>query len=168
MKAISFSFLFLLIGLASFAFGTSKAMDDPSPKDAKTIAVNKTLLLQLVNEARKKGCQCGDTYYYPAPPLTWSNQLEQAALTHSADMFNNHYFSHTAPDGSRAGDRIEKAGYHWTMYGENIGMGYKNEKEVVDGWLKSPGHCKNIMNKGYKEMGVARVGNYWTQTFGAK
>jgi len=54
------------------------------------------------------------------------------------------------------------------MYGENIGMGYKNEKEMVEGWLKSPGHCKNIMNKGYKEMGVAKVGSYWTQTFGAR
>jgi uncharacterized protein YkwD len=47
-------------------------------------------------------------------------------------------------------------------------MGYTTEKQVVDAWLKSPGHCKNIMNKNYKEMGVARVGTYWTQTFGTK
>jgi len=39
---------------------------------------------------------------------------------------------------------------------------------VIEGWLKSPGHCKNIMSQKYKEMGVARVGNYWTQTFGSQ
>jgi uncharacterized protein YkwD len=39
---------------------------------------------------------------------------------------------------------------------------------VVDNWLKSPGHCKNIMNKAFKEVGVGRVGDYWTQNFGAR
>ena len=53
-------------------------------------------------------------------------------------------------------------------YGENIATGYTSEREVVDAWIKSPGHCKNIMNKAYKEMGVARVGNYWTQEMASK
>ena len=53
-------------------------------------------------------------------------------------------------------------------YGENIATGYRTEKEVVKGWIASPGHCKNIMSKLYKEMGVARYGNYWTQEFGAQ
>jgi uncharacterized protein YkwD len=39
---------------------------------------------------------------------------------------------------------------------------------VIDGWLKSPGHCKNLMDKSYKEMGVAKVGTYWTQEFATK
>jgi len=33
--------------------------------------------------------------------------------------------------------------------------------------LHSPGHCANIMNKNFREMGVARVGDYWTQDFGS-
>ncbi|HYK57071.1 MAG TPA: CAP domain-containing protein, partial [Flavisolibacter sp.] len=116
----------------------------------------------------KKGCNCGGTYYSPAPALTWNEQLEKAAQAHSTDMYKKRYFSHTSPNGDGAGDRIAKAGYRWQFYAENIGMGYRNENEVVEGWLKSPGHCKNIMNKNYKEMGVAKAGNYWTQTFGAK
>ncbi len=140
----------------------------PTGPSATTGSVNKSLMVQLVNDIRKKGCQCGDTYYYPVPSIAWSNQLEAAAFTHSADMFENDFFSHTAPDGSNGGIRIQKAGYSWNTYGENIASGYKSESEVVKGWLESAGHCKNIMNKNFKEMGVARVGNYWTQEFGAK
>lgn len=130
--------------------------------------VNKSVLLELVNEVRKSGCQCGDTYYVSAPAITWNNQLENASYAHSNDMYQNKYFSHTAPDGSNAGVRIERAGYSWVTYGENIASGYKNEREVINGWLLSPGHCKNIMSKNYKEMGVARVGNIWTQEFATK
>lgn len=131
-------------------------------------AVNKTVLLQLVNTARKKGCHCGETYYAPAPPLTWNDQLEKAAFLHSEDMFRNRYFSHTGSDGSGSGERISRAGYTWTFYGENIAAGFPDEKQVVEGWLSSPSHCRNIMNSRYTEMGVARVGDYWTQDFARK
>jgi uncharacterized protein YkwD len=128
--------------------------------------VNKTVLLKLVNDARSKGCNCGDTWYGPAPALTWNDKLEAASLEHTNDMFKNKYFGHVAPDGSNAGERIEKAGYHWRSYGENIAQGYRDEQEVIDGWLHSPGHCKNIMGKEFREMGVARTGNLWTQELG--
>ena len=131
-------------------------------------SVNKSVLLQLVNDVRKKGCKCGDTYYGPVQTLTWNDQLAAAAYKHSEDMYKNKYFSHIAPDGSNGGVRIKKAGYPWMAFGENIASGYTNEKKVVQGWIESPGHCKNIMSKLYKEMGVARYGNYWTQEFGAK
>jgi uncharacterized protein YkwD len=140
---------------------------DTTPKGFPA-TVNRTKMLQLVNEVRKKGCQCGDTYYYPAPPLTWNTQLEEAAYRHSADMAKNKFFAHKAPDGSRGGNRLDKAGYKWKTYGENIGQGYRTEREMLDGWLSSPGHCKNIMNKAYTEMGVARVGTLWTQEFGSR
>jgi uncharacterized protein YkwD len=140
----------------------------PETPSTVTATVNKTVMLQLINSVRQKGCQCGDTYYNPAPSLTWNNQLEAAAYVHSEDMYTNKYFDHKAPDGSNGGARIEQAGYNWFTFGENIAMGYRSEKEVVDGWLQSPGHCKNIMNSSFKEMGVARVGTYWTQEFGAK
>lgn len=130
--------------------------------------VNKTVLLNLVNDARKKGCNCGNTYYAPVPSLTWNDQLEKAAYDHSNDMFQKKYFSHIGSDGSGAGERISSIGYNWKFYGENIGEGYQSEQEIVKGWLNSPGHCANIMNRNFKEFGVARVGDYWTQDFGSK
>lgn len=153
-----------------FALITS-CTKDSSPvvnDNAVPSTVNKTVLLQLVNDARKKGCSCGTTYYAPTTALTWNDQLEKAAYDHSNDMFQNKYFSHTGSDGSGSGERISNSGYAWKWYGENIAAGYPTEKDVVAGWLSSPGHCANIMNKNYKEMGVAKVGDYWTQDFASK
>ncbi len=131
-------------------------------------AVNKTKMLQLVNNVRKSGCKCGDTWYYPAPALTWNDKLESISIAHSQDMYDKKYFNHTAPDGADAGVRMDRAGYKWKAYGENIATGHRSEEEVIKGWLSSPGHCRNIMNKDYKEMGVGRKGSLWTQTFGTR
>lgn len=129
---------------------------------------NKTVLLHLVNDARKKGCNCGDTYYPPVPVLTWNDLLETAAYAHSKDMVQKNFFSHTGSDGSSSSERIGRAGYNWNYYGENIAAGYLSEKDVVDGWLSSPGHCRNIMYQNFKEMGVGRVNNHWTLDFGSR
>jgi uncharacterized protein YkwD len=159
--------LFLLVSCTKgdLSDGSTNGTEIPTTVPA---SVNKTVMLQLVNDVRKTGCQCGDTYYYPVSAVSWNNQLEAAAYKHSEDMYTNNYFDHTAPDGSNGGVRIERAGYNWTSFGENIAMGDRSEKEVVADWLQSPRHCKNIMNGNFKEMGVARAGNYWTQEFGAK
>lgn len=135
---------------------------------ARSGAVNKEVLLQLVNQMRQSGCNCGGVYYGPVKPVSWNNDLEKAALNHSQDMLDKKYFSHKNKEGANAGDRMDAIGYNWKAFGENIAFGYKNEREVVEGWLKSPGHCKNIMNGSYKEMAVAKAGGYWTQVFGAR
>lgn len=157
-----------LASLLSFALVCTGLTKDPLPVKKEPLSINKTLLLQLVNNVRKQGCQCGNTWYPAAPALSWNSQLEQAALQHSNDMYANNYFAHAAQDGSKAGDRIDRIGYRWRTYGENIAFGYRSEREVVKGWLISPGHCKNIMSNSFKEMGVARVGDYWTQVFATK
>lgn len=126
----------------------------------------KATLLKLVNDARKVARNCGDTYMKAVGEVTWNDKLEQSAISHSQDMNTNNFFSHTGSDGSSAGDRIKKMGYNWQTYGENIAMGQTTEQEVINGWLNSPGHCKNIMNGNFKEMGIAKKGSYWTQVFG--
>jgi uncharacterized protein YkwD len=173
MKIAMFSIPLLLISVLSFSCAKAvitpkdTIIENPTPATLPQ-TVNKTVMLQLINKARTTGCQCGDTYYYPVGTVTWNIQLELAAYNHSSDMYKNNYFSHIAADGTNGGVRIEKAGYKWLAYGENIGAGYKNEKEVIEAWLKSPTHCKNIMSQLYKEVGVAKVGTYWTQDFGSK
>ncbi|HEY0355704.1 MAG TPA: CAP domain-containing protein, partial [Flavisolibacter sp.] len=165
MKAI----MFLPFVFALLVSCTREGIDENAGESTSLPStVNKTTLLSLVNDVRRKGCQCGDTWYGPAPAIEWNSQLELAAYNHSKDMKEKNYFSHTSPDGSDAGDRISAAGYNWTSYGENIGQGYSNEQMVVNGWLKSPGHCRNIMNKLYREMGVAKVGSYWTQVMASR
>lgn len=133
--------------------------------------INKKLLLDLVNDLREQGCKCGSTYYPPVRKLDWSSTLEQASLSHSRDMAQKNYFSHKAKDGSMTPDRLERLGYDWQSYGENIYHtgGYSaNEQEVIKAWKDSPSHCTNLMGKHFKEMGVAEFNNYWTQVFGSQ
>jgi uncharacterized protein YkwD len=130
--------------------------------------VNKATILQLVNDVRKKGCTCGSTLMPPVGAVVWNDQLAKVAYGHSVDMNTHDYFSHTGLDGSNPGQRITAEGYDWSAYGENIAEGYSTEQVVMNAWLSSEGHCKNIMDGGFKDMGVGRDGNYWTQDFGSK
>ncbi len=127
--------------------------------------VDAALLLSLVNDVRAKGCQCGDTFMAPAPPIRWNKSLERAAYLHSQDMDRNSYFSHNDLQGNTAGKRISRMGYSWLAWGENIALGILSEKTLVDGFYKSPTHCKVLMNSKFTEMGVAKVGNFWSQEF---
>lgn len=131
-------------------------------------AINKPLLVKLINQARQNGCTCLGKYYAPVEPVSWNDVLEVAAKNHSDDMSSKKYFSHIGTDGSDAGARILSAGYKWVNFAENIGMGYPTEEDVIDAWLHSPGHCKNIMNKTYKEIGIANVNGYWTLDMASK
>ncbi|MRW94480.1 CAP domain-containing protein [Duganella sp. FT80W] len=131
-------------------------------------------LLDAVNQARAEGHTCGAQYFPPAQPLSWNAQLGEAALEHSNDMAAQQYFDHTGKDGSNVGERSRKAGYQWARVGENLAYGVYTPQEAVAGWLNSPGHCANIMNKDFTEFGAAyaitpqpAVGAiYWSQVFG--
>ena len=143
------------------------------PSGDCTMSAEDQAMLDAVNAARASARNCGATPYAAVAPLTWNCALKNAALGHSQDMADNNYFSHTSLSGASAGDRVTAAGYRWSSYGENIAAGYSSVASVVQGWVDSPGHCANIMNGGFTELGAARYSNpsstyntYWTQVFG--
>lgn len=117
--------------------------------------INQNLMLQLVNQARANGTKCGAQWMKPVAPLRWNGALQKSAQGHADFMAANNYFSHDAYFASDAGDRASKAGYAWHIVGENIAMGQRDEREVMQGWLRSPGHCQNIMEGRFVEIGVA-------------
>lgn len=132
-------------------------------------------LLAAHNKARSQGRSCGGTFYPPAPALKWNCTLASAAKNHSQDMATNNFFNHSGSDGLQVWDRARNLGYDYRAIAENIAAGYADVDSVVSGWLGSSGHCKNIMNKNYKEMGAAKVDNassnyrsYWTGVFGTQ
>ncbi|WP_295126169.1 CAP domain-containing protein [uncultured Chitinophaga sp.] len=128
--------------------------------------INKDSLLLLVNETRAKGCNCGGVQMAPVGNVTWNDLLEYAAVKHSKDMSDNNYFNHNSRNGATPGARLDAVGYRWNAYAENIAKGPKDAAAVIAGWIKSPDHCKNLMNGSFKEMGVGRYNEYWTQEFG--
>jgi uncharacterized protein YkwD len=127
--------------------------------------------LDAVNAARSVDRMCGSVHYNAAAPVVWDDRLAMAAYLHSCDMATNGFFSHTGSDDSSAGDRITREGYDWSIYGENIAVGYPTVSSVMQGWLGSEGHCRNIMNPAFGEIGaglaegpylVSPEAPYWT------
>ncbi|WP_085579993.1 MULTISPECIES: CAP domain-containing protein [unclassified Pseudomonas] len=132
-------------------------------------------LLEQLNAARAQPRQCGGQAFSAAGPLAWNAVLGTVAQDHSRDMANKNYFDHKDRDGRTPGDRAELAGYGGQQVGENIAAGQDTVQKVVAGWLASPGHCANLMNPQYRELGAAYAvdpksdaGIYWTALFGAE
>lgn len=131
-------------------------------------------ILIASNEARASARNCGTERFPAAPPLTWNPALGDAALAHSRDMATQRYFNHRARDGTQVAERAVRVGYSWRRIGENIAFGQRSPQEAVESWLSSPGHCANLMNRDFTEMGAAygvtparHAGIiYWTQVFG--
>lgn len=130
-------------------------------------------LLQQINAARAQARQCGDQTFAAAAPLAWSAELGSAAESHSRAMANGNFFAHQGTDGLTPGDRAELAGYEGGKVGENIAAALDSSAKVVDSWLASAGHCANIMNPAFSELGAAYAndpqsdaGIYWTALFG--
>ena len=155
---------------------TQPASTAPSQVAAQTVPGTSFAqrVFDLTNAARTQARTCGTTAYAAAPALTYNSLLERAAQDHAADMASKNYFSHTSLDGRKFSQRITNAGYGWRTAGENIAAGYDTPEALVQGWLQSPGHCANIMNPAFKEIGVgysygaaSSYGHYWGQDFGA-
>lgn len=90
-------------------------------------------------------------------------------------MANNNFFDHKDRDGRTPGDRAELSGYIGRQIGENIAAGQDTSRKVLDGWLASPGHCANLMNPQFRDLGAAYsvdpksdAGIYWTALFGSQ
>ena len=131
-------------------------------------------VLELVNQARAIGGNCGSEGSFPASgALTLQGSLMCAARVHSKDMADNDYFDHTNQQGNGPAWRMGQAGYNGNGWGENIAAGYGSPQAVVDGWLDSDGHCANMLNPNFSKIGIGYAyannsewGNYWTQNFG--
>ncbi len=82
--------------------------------------------------------------------------LDRAAEIKVDDMIDRQYFDHESPTGEGVVDLATRVGYEFIIVGENLAMGdFLDDKELVIGWMNSPGHRENIVNPNYIEMGVA-------------
>jgi uncharacterized protein YkwD len=124
--------------------------------------VHKDQILKYVNEARVKGCDCGDSIMPPVSVVVWNDTLAKTAFLHSDNMSKNNFFSHTDPAGNKPGDRLHAQGYDWASYAENISVGEFSDSAVVADWLSNSGNCKNIMTAEYKYIGAGMQTFYWT------
>ncbi|MET3457066.1 MULTISPECIES: CAP domain-containing protein [Pseudomonas] len=136
-------------------------------------SADKTLLAQ-VNAARAKPRMCGRQRFAATRPLSWNAALGTAAQAHSRSMARDNYFAHRDPDGRSTSDRAKSAGFRGRKLGENIAAGQRSPSQALHDWLASPGHCANLMNPMFTQMGAASAsdsrsdaGVYWTMVLGA-
>lgn len=119
-------------------------------------------VLRLVNEERAKE---------GIAPLELSEELCSVATLKAQDMAVFGYFKHESPNFGAPDEMLDAFGIHWHLSGENIAAGYQTPKQVMDGWMDSPGHRANILDPGYKKLGVGyftglgEYSSYWVQTF---
>jgi uncharacterized protein YkwD len=133
-----------------------------TPATAASTRDIRRAVLCLVNQERTSR---GLPALHARPALTrsaqlWTNALvSQGLFTHGADF----------------AARITAAGYRWGYAGENIASGFRTARAVVKGWMGSEGHCRNILDPHFADIGtgvvthptgIANVGSTWTQDFG--
>jgi uncharacterized protein YkwD len=130
-------------------------------------------VLELVNAARATPTNCGSAGMRAAThPLTLNPTLGRAAQKHSEDMQAANVMSHNTPQGAihyapgtKFFERMIQEGYRYSSASENIAWGFSSPQAVVNAWVNSPGHCANIMNPNFTELGVGKAGAFWTQKF---
>jgi uncharacterized protein YkwD len=106
------------------------------------------------------------------PGLRESSRLNRSAQGWTDVMVSHRYFSH----GADFGARISAVGFRWSSIGENIATGYRTPAAVVRGWMASAGHCQNVLNPNYRQVGTGVIdrsiagfstsAGTWTQDFG--
>ena len=118
-------------------------------------------VIALCNQARAKE---------GLPALAKSDALCAASQARSAELVR--VFSHDRPDGRSCFTIFNEMGIGYNAAAENIAAGQRSPEDVVNAWLNSPGHRRNIMSAAYTKIGVGLVqqqgtayGYYWTEMF---
>lgn len=118
------------------------------PKTIEFAVVTGSELIQLANKERVAlGFQ----------PLKINQQLVQAAQQKAQDMLNKDYFAHTSPDGISPWHWLDKAGYEYKAAGENLAKDFTDSYFLHQAWMNSSSHRDNILDKNYKEIGIAVI-----------
>ena len=113
-------------------------------------------VVDLVNEERAKE---------NIAPVSLNRAATGAAQVRAEEAKKS--FSHTRPNGTKCFTALAEADITYAAAGENLAGKIKTPEKVVDAWMNSPGHRKNIMDPAFSQIGIGYVasGNYWCQFF---
>lgn len=100
------------------------------------------------------------------PKLKWNDCIARQAYKRARWLVEKGYFDHVDPSTGEnpAWDMILDC-VEWRYVGENLSSGYGSAQQVHDGWMASPGHRKNILNRRYNLIGIGCYGRVCVQLF---
>ena len=111
-------------------------------------------ILEMINQARQQEHVCGSTDYGPSQELEMDPQLRCAARLHSWDMEGRGYYDHDTPEGLSASGRVSIVPGPNHSAAENIYAWATTPENIFQGWMDSPGHCRNMLCESYQRVGI--------------
>lgn len=154
----------LALGLAAFALVgcVTVQLGPPPPPEVTRLdtsgAPAGAPMAQAVNAFRAQNGR---------PPLRENRRLVAAAQAYARVQHSTGGISHVGPNGSRVSDRIRAQGYDACFWAENLAKGQGSVPEVVQDWIESPGHRRNLLSQA-SEFGYGRYGDTWVIVFGTR
>ncbi len=138
-------------GLLFFVSPSSATFATQSSQESIEITASDTLIA-LTNQEREK---------YNLPHLSFNAELTKAAQTKAQYILDNNSFSHEGKNGETFSTWIRETNYQYKRVGENLAIQFDQPKDIMNAWMDSPLHRKNILNPLYQDIGIAVVqGNY--------
>lgn len=94
--------------------------------------------------------------------------LQKTSAVRAAEIMS--LCSHKRPNGKNWYTAYHENEVKFRAAAENIAFGQSTPEEVMEAWMSSPGHKKNITNKAYTKMGISVMADsegrlYWAQNF---
>lgn len=144
-------------GTAPTWSATAPCANADTPAGAQNVQEMTAAVDCLVNQERLR---------FGLPPLNVSSELNQSAQGWSTHLVATDQYFH-----GDVSARLTAAGYDWREGGENIATGDGTPRDVLAAWMASAGHCENILEPTYRDMGTGESfgGLYapmWVQDFG--
>lgn len=91
-----------------------------------------------------------------------SDPMIQAVAQQKADlMAANNEFQHTLSDGTTSWSLLRTAGYQFQTAGENLAVHFSTADEVVNAWMQSPAHQRNILASEFTTIGIGVATTTW-------
>ncbi len=146
-KLLHHKSILVVIAVLFFAGFSFSAVRTTLPSVLGTFSdISSEQLLLLTNQKRQEN---------GLSPLSLNQQLSDAALGKANDMFSQNYWAHNSPDGKTPWVFIKGAGYNYIYAGENLARGFTNTQDVINAWMASPEHRKNMLSSNYQNVGYA-------------
>lgn len=137
------------------AFGSVSVSTKPA-QVSSDVAPEVYEVLSIVNTERKKA---------GLKELTLDLNICKAAQVRTKEI--TQVFSHTRPDGTSCFTVLDEFGVKWNSVGENIARGQQTPTAVMNAWMNSEGHRKNILNSSFGKIGIGYdpTTKAWVQLF---
>lgn len=127
-------------GVAESHDGAEAAEADPNLTDQEA----EEIMLELLNEERRNA-GIGE--------VVADSQLQNVALSHSADMAAHHFFGHVSPTTGTPEDRARRANVHFAKLGECVVLELTPAR-AHRSLLQSPAHRSGMLDPAFTRVGI--------------